>query len=230
MISQTLNVIIKNIKEHKKELIITICILIISGMISYLLNYEKLVAYRVVMLYVAGIAAVIDLIFVSKDKKIPYLALIAATLFLLIVFIDKRISKLEPINSAEAHLELNIKPVKIEIQKNPWYGWITLPKDKQAPIFMIAKNPPELWGAKGGQIDHIKLDFKLDVDSPFAGKPLSSIENNKVIQFYIFINRRIEVISGRCVFTFNGVKKKELSIPTQTPTFFNEIYAPINWR
>jgi len=80
---------------------------------------------------------------------------------------------------------------------------------------MVAKNPPLTFGNRN-KTSYIELDFTLSEDSPVIGQPVDYVDSMQRLEIWqFFMNRTIEVIDGKCIFTFNGKIKREYEIPPQ---------------
>lgn len=215
----------------KKKLLILLLFAIVLLLPLFLFNYGYLKRYLFCAQLLIIILALIDFfIQLSKREHLKRILITIAGFIAVLGFVNflgtNRLDYLEPIASAKANLKLNIKPISFEIQKNPWYAWIVLPKGKP---FMEAKNPPITFGIMN-KISHIELDFTLHEDSPVIRQPVDYVESMQRLEIWqLFMNRTIEVIDGKCVFTFNGKIKREYEIPPQKSQL-NIIYFKIKER
>lgn len=157
-----------------------------------------------------------------------YLKIIPAFILLfgvLLIIINLRLTKLQPIAFATAYLELSFKPTKIDdskMEESELVG-IDLIKEKTALPFMRYKHGVS-WGRKG-LAEELKLYYVMDWFSIGYGEPFDFIDKYDTIGFAVYmLPENTEITKGRCVFIFNGVKRKEIEIPPQK-TFLWSVYS-----
>lgn len=215
----------------KKKLLILLLLAIVLLLPLFLFNYDYLKRYLFFVPLLVIILGLIDFfIQLSKREHLKRILITIAGFIVVLGFVSflgtNRLDYLEPIASATANLKLNIEPISFEIQEVPWYAWIVLPKGKP---FMEAKNLPITFGNRN-KISYIELDFTLHEDSPVIRQPVDYVESMQRLEIWqLFMNRTIEVIDGKCVFTFNGKIKREYEIPPQKSQL-NIIYFKIKER
>ena len=168
---------------------------------------------------------------VIKPKNFKfYITFIAASIMwvgILLIITNIRLTKLQPIAFATAHLELNIKPTKIDKSKmgpSPLVGiGLILIKGKITHSFMRITNTIS-WGRKG-LAETLYLDYAMDWFSVGFGEPFDFIDKYEAIEFTLFmLPKNTEITKGMCVFIFNGFLRREIKILPQKTSLYSVYY------
>ncbi len=201
---------------------------------SCLLKFILLSKWNYVIQGLVILFGAIELLLSSEVIKLKnfkfYLTFFAASILwfgILLIIINLRLTKLQPIAFATAHLELNIKPTKIDKSKmgpSPLVGIdLVKVKGKINHHFMRIANTTS-WG-RTGLAEILHIDYSMDWFSVGYGEPFDFIDKYEAIEFTLFmLPKNTEIIRGRCVFTFNGIIRREIKIPPQKISLFSVYY------
>lgn len=213
--------------------IIIISLALIFIIPSCLLDFELLSIFNYIIQIMIILFCGLELLIaaeVLKPKNVKhYLVIIPAYVLLvgvLLIIINIRLGKLQPIAFATAHLELSIKPSKIDESKMDakTFGDVELVKGKVSHPFMQLRNASS-WGRKG-LVDTLHLDYAMDWFSEGYGRPFDFIDKYETIGFAVWmLPAGTEIIEGRCVFTFNGIIRREIKIPSQKVPSYYSVYS-----
>lgn len=202
---------------------------------SCLLKFKLLSKWNYVLQVLIIFFGVMELLLageVIKQKNFKFfITFIAASILwvgILLIITNIRLTKLQPIAFATAHLELNIKPTKIDHSKmgpSPLVGIdLILIKGKIKHPFMRITNSIS-WGKKG-LAETLHFDYAMDWFSVGVGEPFDFIDKYEAIEFTLFmLPKNTDITKGKCVFTFNGIVRREIKIPPQKTSFYFVYYV-----
>lgn len=131
--------------------------------------------------------------------------------------VEKIMPYRQPINAASAIVEIVVdSDEQINTQFMDRGGYLIFAKGKKA---MLTVSSLDSWARQlgGGRVLY-KGIFNMDVNDPFAGKPVNQLAEAEYVQiFFHKIPKGKKVLSGKAVCTLNNDIRFEIDIPEQMP-------------